>query len=212
MKKIISYIVGTFLVASSLAPVFALADNATSTPAFPRGVKEEERERVRERRQEFHGGVATSTPAAREEVRKNKDKDKEKGKEKEELRKHEKEAKLQKTIKKMTKRFTSAIHREEELADRISSRLDKAAQNGKDVAALRAKLTDARAKIGDAKSALDAAVAKLQAVIASSNAKDITQAFDDVAAKLKVAHAALVDVNNSLKGIGNTATTTPRNP
>lgn len=206
MKKFISYIVGAFLVASSLAPVFALAENATSTPAFPRGVNGGAPERVRERLQEFHGSTATSTPAVREEIRH----------EKEELRKHEREARLQKMIKKMTERFTAAIHREEKLADRIASRLDKAAQNGKDVSALRQKLSDARLKIADAKSALDGAVAKVQAAIVSSTAKnimkDVTHAFADVKTKLKAAHAALVDVINSLKGIGNTATTTPQNP
>ncbi|MBU6415463.1 hypothetical protein KGQ34_04475, partial [Patescibacteria group bacterium] len=174
---------------------------ATSTPA-PRG----EMEKIL-RMQGLRGNAATSTPMMRgQEMRKAQ----------EELRKHARDARLQKMIQKMTVRFSAAIRREEKLADRIASRLDKAAQNGKDVSLLRQKLVDARLKIADAKTALDVAVAKLQAAIASSDAKnmmkDVTHAFADVTAKLKAAHAALVNVITLLKGIGNTATTTPQNP
>ncbi len=206
--------------ASSLAPVFVLADNATSTPAYPNGAGRGMSENVRLKMQDLRGGTATSTPAMRgEEMRL-----KMQGFHgntatstpvtRDEIRKQQRDQQVQNMIKKMTVRFNAAIAREGKLADRIASRLDKAAQNGKDVTALRQKLSDARLKIADAKSALDAAVAQLQAAIASSTAKnmmkDITHAFANVTTKLKMAHAALVDVTNSLKGIGNTATTTPQ--
>lgn len=231
MKKIIFYTIGVLVAASSLAPVFAFAETATSTPVYPNETRGGMREEMRLKTQGLRGGTATSTPATRGEMEKilrmqglrgnaatstPMMRGQEMRKAQEELRKHARDARLQKMIQKMTVRFSAAIRREEKLADRIASRLDKAAQNGKDVSLLRQKLADARLKIADAKTALDVAVAKLQAAIASSDAKnmmkDVTHAFADVTAKLKAAHAALVNVITLLKGIGNTATTTPQNP
>lgn len=207
MKKFVSYIIGMLLAAGSLAPVFAFADNATSTPPYPGGVRGGMQKEMRTKMMGLRNDTATSTPMMRGQEMK---------KAQEEMRKRERDARLQTMIQKMVNRFKTAIERERKLADRIASRLDKAEQNGKDVAALRQKLTDAQLKIADARSALDTAEVKLQTAIASSTAKnimkDVTHAFGDVTVKLKAAHAALVDVINLLKGIGNTATTTPQNP
>lgn len=198
---------GVLLTASALAPAFAFADTATSTPTYPYGMGRGMRKETRLKMQELHNGTATSTPMMRGQEMK---------KVREEMRKRERDARLQLMIQKMVERFSAAIARDGKLADRIASRLDKAAQNGKNVSLLRQKLTDARLKISDAKTALDAAATKLQTAVASSDAKnmmkDVTHGFADVTAKLKAAHAVLVEVITSLKGIGNTATTTPQNP
>lgn len=217
MKKFVSYIVAAFLAASALAPAFAFADTATSTPMYPYGYGMRGGGMQKEMRLKMQGlqnGTATSTPMMRGQEMK---------KAQEEMRKRERDVRLQQMIRKMTERFSAAIKREEKLRDRIALRIEKTAQNarengkdGKDLFAPQIRLGDATEKILEAKSALDAAAAKLQTVIASSTAKnimkDVTHGFADVTVKLKAAHAALVDVITALKGIGNTATTTPQNP
>lgn len=114
----------------------------------------------------------------------------------------------------MAKRLEAAIEREKKLADRIESRLNKFQEAGKDVSASRAKLGQARAKINQAEAALNAAKGTVEAVL---NADDPKAAFQevrdtvlkDVIAKIKEAHAALVDVINTLKGVSGKVKPTP---
>lgn len=180
----------------------ALNGTATTTPAMRHEVIDEMRERMHEVRDE----VKEKRDELREEVRARRDEIK---------LKIAKEAaeRVRKHFDRMLKRFDAAIERLEKLADRIESRLDKADENGKDVTALRAKLDGARAKIAEAQTALDDAASKFEAVVGSDNPrdafKDVQELMKGVKEKIKAAHAAMVDVINSLKGIGNTSTTTP---
>lgn len=287
MKKLISYTVMAFLAAGSLAPAFAFAETATSTPAYPNGVRRGIQEEMRLKMQGFRGGTATSTPPFRgmireerkdfrenvkaqmtdihntaqeqrkalqdemqmrfralkggnatttpmmrrdilEQVREKRDQIREEAKTKrdalrDEVKQKREEIKLKvvkeiaervrKQFDQMIKRFDAAIDRLGKLADRIASRLDKAAENGKDVTLLRAKLDGARVKIAEAQITLDAAVQKFESMLGVDNPreafKEVQAMMNTVKDKIKAAHAALVDVINSLKGIGNTATTTP---
>lgn len=180
----------------------ALKGTATTTPAVRhevidemRGRMKNIREEAKEKRDELRGEVKTRREEIKLKVAK------------------EVAERVRKHFDKMLKRFDAAIERLEKLADRIESRLDKAAENGRDVAALRVRLDAARAKIAEAQTALDEAVAKFEAVVGSDNPreafKEVEALMSGVKEKIKAAHADLVDVINSLKGIGNTATTTP---
>lgn len=175
---------------------------ATTTPEVRKEVREEMHERIkdiREEAKEKREDLREEVKARREEI-----KLKVAREVAERVRKH---------FDRMLKRFDAAIERLEKLADRIESRLDKAAENGKDVFALRIKLDAARAKIAEAQTALDEAAAKFEAVVGADNPreafKEVEALMKGVKEKIKAAHAALVDVINSLKGIGGTATTTP---
>lgn len=180
----------------------SLKGTATTTPAVRHEVIDEMRERMHEVRSE----AKEKRDELREEMKARRDEIK---------LKIAKEAaeRVRKHFDRMLKRFDAAIERLEKLADRIEARLDKAAENGKDVTALRAKLDGARVKIAEAQTVLDEAAAKFEAVVGSDNPreafKDVQELMKGVKAKIKAAHAALVDVINSLKGIGGTATTTP---
>lgn len=117
----------------------------------------------------------------------------------------------------MFKRFEAAIDRLADFSDRISARLDKAEDNGKDVTDLRAKLDGAKVSI----TAAETAIADAKSKLASTTlfAVDPKKSFQDVKALLKTAqdalkkaHADLILVIRSTKGLGgggeNTATST----
>lgn len=176
--------------------------SATTTPMMRRDILEkvhEEREQIREEAKEKRGELREEVKKQREEIK---------------LKVAEQIARrVREHFDRMLKRFDAAIERLEKLADRIESRLDKAAENGKEVTTLRAKLDTARVKIAEAQTALDEAVVKFEEILGMDNPreafKEVQTIMNNAKDKIKAAHAALVDVINSLKGIGNTVTTTP---
>lgn len=125
-------------------------------------------------------------------------------------------ANVEKYFGQMVEKLSNIIDRLNELADKIQARFDKAAANGKDITALKDKLAKAREKIAAANQALQNAQATYTAAVQE---KDFKVAFKrvrgvvhDVAAKIRDAHAALVDVINSIKGLGNRGGTAPSTP
>lgn len=108
---------------------------------------------------------------------------------------------------KMIGKFQAAIDRLKNLADRISARIDKAAANGKDVTRLRDQLSQAKDKISDAEKALEDAKAKYTEATQEKDFKiafnKVREVVQGVTEKVKDAHRALVEVVNSIKGLGN---------
>lgn len=124
---------------------------------------------------------------------------------------------IEKFFNKMAEKFEAAIKRLDDLGDRIDSRLNKAEANGKDVKALRDQLAKARGKIQDAQKALADAKAKYTEAAKSTDFKasfaKVRELVKGVERQVKEAHQALVDVINSVKGLGggeeHKATSTP---
>jgi hypothetical protein len=104
----------------------------------------------------------------------------------------------------MVRRMEAAIDRLEKLADRMATRLDKFEDSGKDVADFRIGLDMARDLLVAAETSLDEAKEAFNDMSLSENYKtafqEVKRLVRDVAAKIKDAHKALVDVINSIKG------------
>ncbi len=120
---------------------------------------------------------------------------------------------LEKFWEQTSKRLERLIENENELAERVDKRLDKAAANGKNVTALRAELKDARQLIADAEQALGDAGAKVEEVLKGTDTKvmfaKIRELQKGVLVKIRAAHAALVDVIKGTKGLGGGTVPTP---
>lgn len=115
---------------------------------------------------------------------------------------------------KMQRRLERLIKNQKDLADRIGKRLDKAAENGKDVTALRAKLNDARVLIANAETELASATQKVKDLVASgADPKEILKQVRELNQKvlkaIRAAHEALVDIIVNTKGLGGRPTPTP---
>ena len=106
--------------------------------------------------------------------------------------------------KKMLARFDLAVKRLDNLAGRVSSRLDAIAKTGKDVAKNRKALDEAKAKVDIVRTKLADAKASFDALINSETPKaDFETAkakLNDVKDAIKTAQSALVDVVSSIKG------------
>lgn len=212
--KIKALVVGGALV---LAPLLALG-------AFHGAVQEKRQElkqNVQERKQEIKQDAKSKVEALRKEAMEKRSmlrdevkKKREDFKEKAEVRRDELKKKLgekrainiEKFFSKMVEKFENAVDRLGKFADRIEERLNKAADRGKDVVALRDKLAKAREKITAAQSALTDGKTKYgEAVrvadfkVAFKQVKEVTRGIKE---KVKEAHAALVDVIRSTKGLG----------
>ncbi len=108
----------------------------------------------------------------------------------------------------MVTRFDASINRLENVASRLDSRLGKLAKDGKDVTDFRTALDGAKSKIASAKTALSEVKLSLETMVVSETPKaDFEMArgkLDSVKDAIKQAHAALVDVINSIKGASKT--------
>lgn len=164
-----------------------------------KGKEEALRQEAKEKREALHKELQDKRKAFEQEAKARKEELKKKLGEK-------KAERIEQFFKKMVEKFEAAIGRLDKLADRIEARLNKAAERGKDVAVLREKLKTARAKIDEARTALQDARAKYAEAVKDPDFKiafaKVREVVDGVAKKVKEAHAALVDVINSLKGIG----------
>lgn len=119
-------------------------------------------------------------------------------------------------FKKMILHFEDMVGRLREFSDRIETRLRKAADNGKDVTQDLAKLAAAREKILDAEKALEDAKASYTKAAESPDFRasfaKVKELLSGVKEKIREAHSALVEVVQSIKGLGEgsqgTSTTT----
>lgn len=113
---------------------------------------------------------------------------------------------IEQFFQKMLEKFNAAIERLKRFADRIEERINRAEANGRDVTDAKSKLLTAREKIVDAEKALEDAKAKYTEATKDPDFKaafkKVREIVHGVVAKLKEAHAALVDVITTLKGIG----------
>ncbi len=123
---------------------------------------------------------------------------------------------IERFFNQMVGKFEAAIKRLKDLSDRIVSRLSKAEENGRNVAELRIKLSAANDKIAAAERALEDAKVKYAEAVKDPDFKvafkKVREVVNGVKEAIKEAHRALVDVVNSIKGLGDEepkATTTP---
>lgn len=171
---------------------------------------ETRRQEIKEKREAFHQEVKEKREALHTELKDKRSKFREEVKaRKDELKKKlgEKRAeRIEAFFQKMADKFEAAIERLKKHADRIAERLDKAEANGKNVAELRTKLAEANNKILEAEKALEDAKAKYTEAAKDPDFKvafaKVREIVNAVKAKVKEAHRALVDVINSIKGLG----------
>lgn len=165
---------------------------------------------AKEKREALRKELDMKKTALQEEVKKKRESFHEEAKKRqEELKKKlgEKRAeKVEAFFKKMIEKFENSVDRLDNLAEKIGSWLNKAEDNGKDVVALREKLTGAKAKIAEVETALDEARAKYAEAVKEPDFKIAFQKVKEivkvVSEKVRAAHSALVDVVNSIKGLG----------
>jgi DNA repair exonuclease SbcCD ATPase subunit len=168
------------LLVGSVAP--ALAQGKPSTvPGQGSSRREEAKERMQEKREEMKERLSN----ARQE-------------------------RIKSWFKRMQKRLTMLIDRQYRLADKIQVRLDRAAENGKDVTSLRADLAAARTKIDTAKQALTGMAGQIDSILEDNSPREafakLHELQKDVFNKIREAHRALVKVIASLRGIGGATT------
>lgn len=103
----------------------------------------------------------------------------------------------------MMNRMDAAIDRLDKLTDRLQSRLDKIKDSGKDITEPQSALDTARVSIAGAHTAISDAKIKFAELVKSNTPKEsfftIKEIVSSVKTKLKEAHAALVEVINSIK-------------
>ncbi|MDO8624137.1 MAG: hypothetical protein Q7R54_02165 [bacterium] len=117
----------------------------------------------------------------------------------------ERASRIENYFKQMLEKFEAAIERHTSYADKIADFLDRAEANGKDVTALREKLAVANTTLLEAERALEDAKAKYAEAAANTDFKArfaaVHTIVEGVAEKVRAAHATLVDVVNSIKGL-----------
>jgi len=123
-------------------------------------------------------------------------------------------------VMKIATRFDVNVRNLESLSSRISSRINKFDQQGKDTTEAKAKLNEANTKIQETKDAIISLQAGINAAISSTTPKKTFTASKDklvkgVMDKIKAAHKALVETvvilaktNNALENATSTTTTT----
>lgn len=165
---------------------------------------------TKEKREILRKEMAVKKEALKDEIKKKRESFKDEAeKRREELKKKlgEKRAeRIESFFKKMVEKFENAVDRLNKLADRIDGWLNKAEDNGKDVALFREKLTAAKLKITEVETALDEAKVKYAEAVKEPDFKVAFQKVKEivrgVSEKVRLAHGALVDVVNSIKGLG----------
>lgn len=236
MRKILSFIAGTSL-ALQLAPLAVLAQTSTlqerrqalqdelqeKRDALKQGIQQKRdtvKQEVQQRRDTMRQEIEQKREALRAEIEKRREAFKAEAEaRREELRKKlgEKRAeRIEQFFARMVEKFQNAIERMKKFADRVEARINKAAENGKDVASVREQLASARLKIVEAEKAVEDAKAQYTEAAKDTDFKVAFKKVRDIvhaaAEKMKAAHRALVDVINSMKGLGGGdghATSTP---
>lgn len=110
------------------------------------------------------------------------------------------------------KRLMKLVDREQVVADRIQERITKLGAAGRDVTALQANLDGAKVKVALARQAIADASANMATIMAGTDANANLQAARElhrsVLEKIKEAHAALVKVLATTRGLSVTPTPT----
>lgn len=202
MTKIgkIGAVLAVIAISVPIVPVFALAENASSSG---KGVLKR---------------VEKKAEAVERKVEKTEDRVEKKVENKLEKRSASDEKKVN-LIKKFTENMLrvhlAAVNRLDKLADRMASRIAKIeAEKGINLDSAEAKLLVARTKLSTAGTYLDGVMAQVESATGTpAQVKQFTNGlFATSRENLKVAHQSLVDVISSIKlglGISATATTTP---
>ncbi|HEY4498467.1 MAG TPA: hypothetical protein VJH94_00205 [Candidatus Paceibacterota bacterium] len=118
----------------------------------------------------------------------------------------------------IVKNLTQTLERLENIANRLSTRLDKLVGEGVSVTEARTKLAVAKTKIEEATTAVGTIKTFVETMLASEDPKaafeQVKEAIEQAHEKVRAAHAALVDVINSIKpGLNiKPSTTTPASP
>lgn len=181
----------------------AASGPATSAPANVRArvqiKKDEIKQRIEEKRQNIEQKVEQKKLEIRQKINEKKASSS--------LRIDEKRrSNILKYFENMIKRFEAALNRQSDLSKRISSRLDKFAQAGKDVGAFRTKLSAINTKIDSAKSLVSDSWTKVNNLlnVADTTLKekfaDVRLVVKDLVVKVKEIHQDLVKLITEIKG------------
>lgn len=211
----ITKIVLTALLLVTASAVFAENDTATSSV---RDTLKEKRQEVKDLRDEARNEVRQMVVSTTDKIKELRDERKAQVEQKlQEIKakyQEQRQARIAAYVEKIINRFNATATRLDELASRINTHLTTLETKKVGTTAARALLVTAKAKIQLAKDT----IAKIKpAADAALTATDMKTAFDiakqEIAAanqELRDAHAALVNVVNSIKpGLNKTATTTP---
>ncbi len=226
MKNFISFFIGVFALTVMVAPwsAGAIYHNKKTPEARQERkgeMKDNAKENVQEKRTQLKEGLKDRLDDIKEKVRGGFEKKRQEFTDGAKDRKailqkklgEKRGERIEQFFTKMTEKFDSALERLEKTADKIEGRLTKAAENGRDVVALRAKLTEARAKIEEARTFLEDAKAKYSDAAKNADFKaafrNVKEVVQSVSGKIKEAHRALVEVITSMKGLGKGQVTPP---
>lgn len=189
------------MLASTAAPAFAqdvrLGVNASaSVRAEFKEERQEQREEKKEQREEVREERASKSQEFRSEL-------------KERLSSLRKE-RIKKWWTKAARRLSQLIDRQNRLADRVETRIERLEDAGKDVSAQRTALAAARLKIDASAAALASASAQVDVVISDNTPAEAFRKLHElhkgVISKIREAHYALVRVVVSLKGMSGAST------
>lgn len=206
-----------FLVAGVLIalPVFVLAED-TAAPSAKKALNQELRQKqqalqqeVKAKREALQVELKAKRDAVIVEMKTKRQEFERKTKERvENLKKklgEERAKRVEQLFNNMVRKFEGAIDRLNKTADRIDSLLQKASASGKDVAKQTDMLKSARDKITAVEAALNDAKTQFGAMSQNTDPKTafnkVKELVRGVEQKVKEAHAALVNVVKSIKGL-----------
>jgi chromosome segregation ATPase len=196
-KHLISAVVLTAMTVGQAVPVIALAGTSPSPSRTPNPVPSM-RQEYKERRQELREEGASKSRELQQEFKDRLS----------ELRK----GRIKNWLRRMQKRLGALIDRQYKLAEKIGKKLDRAAEAGKDVTALRTQLAEAKTKIDAAKKALEDMTAQVEDILEENPPREafakIHELQKDVFGKIREAHQALVKVLAAMRGLSATPTPT----
>jgi len=186
--------------------------------------KDKKQEQIEERQgnnkdkiEEKKNSISQKKEEKKEDVVERKENIQEKREEKKEKLSSRKKLLIRAFYGRMITRFEAALNRQEKLADRIQSRLDKFATAGKNVSSQRKKLDDVRILIKESRDMISSVRQKFEDLLNSDDPKTSFEEVrkmirEDLVGKIKRIHGLLVEIINSLKGVsqsGGSATSTP---
>lgn len=116
-------------------------------------------------------------------------------------------------VEKIIKVLENRVEELNKFISRVEAHIAKLAADGTDTAAANALLTAAKVKVAEAGASVDGLYSQVDVAVTAENQKvalqSVTTAARNTEAKLKTAHAAIVDVINSLKPGRNKANPAP---
>ncbi len=132
--------------------------------------------------------------------------------EKQQQQQEKRKGQLKKWWTNTAKRLGNIIEQQNKIADKIQKRIDMLKERGRDVTQLQKDLDAAHLKMEAAKKALTDATAQAESILTTGTSQQILQKMKElhksVITSIRAAHAALVKVLASTRGLS-TATVTP---